>query len=74
MKSIEGGDGREVKRTLQAVKGRCLQLLRMVRDDVAGNEERYSEEQLPGIKSSAQTLKEKCKLVEKREYMEIGRE
>jgi catenin alpha len=59
MKAVEGGDGREARRAVQTVKGRGQQLLRVVKEDLAGNPRAYSQEQLPGVKASAQTLADK---------------
>ena len=63
IKAVEGGDGREARRAVQTVKGRGQQLLRVVKEDLAGNPRAYSQEQLPTVKASAQTLADKCTLV-----------
>ena len=58
---MESGDGREMRKSLQAVRGRCVQLLRMVKEDLAGNSGAYSQGQLPRVENSMQALGEKCK-------------
>ena len=60
VKAVEGGDGKEARRAVQAVKGRGQQLLRVVREDVAGNSRAYSQDQLPAMEASAKTLADKC--------------
>ena len=61
MKAVEGGDGREVRRTVQSVKGRSQQLLRVVKEDLAENQGVYHHDQLPLVEACSQTLADKCK-------------
>ena len=61
MKAVEGGDGRETRRAVQVVRGRSQQLLRVVREDVAGNSGAYDRDQLPGVETYTQTLADKCR-------------
>lgn len=63
MQAVEGGDGREMRKVLRVVRGRTLQLLRMVRESLAGNSEAYGKGQLPSVENTLQTLREKCELV-----------
>ena len=57
---MESGDDGEMRRTLQSVQGRSLQLLRMVQEDMQGNSGAYSRPQLPRVEGSLQAL-QKCK-------------
>ena len=57
---MEGGDGREMRKTLQSVRDRSRQLLRMVKEDLAGNLEAYSASHLPSVEKSKLALEEKC--------------
>ena len=58
--AMEGGDGRELKRALQLVRERSMQLLHLVQEDVAGNTEVYSQSQLPSVETATQALGKKC--------------
>ena len=62
MQAVEGGDGREMKKVLRIVRGRTLQLLRMVRESLAGNSEAYGKGQLSSVENTMQALREKCEL------------
>ena len=61
MKAVEGGDGREVRRVVMTVRGRSQQLVRVIREDVAGNEEAYQQEQLSAVETCSRTLADKCR-------------
>ena len=59
VQATESGDSKRMRRTLQLVRGRSLQLIRMVREDVTENSAAYSPEQLPRLEASLQALGEK---------------
>ena len=60
IQALESGNSRWMRRTLQIVQSRCLQLLRVVQEDVVGRPEAYSHGQLSRIDNTAQSLREKC--------------
>ena len=60
VQAMENGDSKQMRKTLQLVRGRSMQLIRMVQEDVVENSRAYNQGQLPRLEATARALREKC--------------